>query len=228
VFLVTISLLAVGGERVAAGAEVRSVQTRVDAEPGVYEMDAVIVLDTTVHALRHVVSRMCDYRREMPFMAYCRVFKKSGHTSWSYVVISPPVFQARDYVIASTVLEDLREDGSGPYRTAWQRVTDQGPPPRDGVVRLKANEGSWSMVPVDGGKRTEVRYRVKTSPGGIIPAWAAAYVQKTTLPQYARTIERIAQRESVKAPLRPTPGDPWQDLPVEPLDPWLFPASRPK
>ena len=55
------------------------------------------------------------------------------------------------------------------YRVTWH-VTEEGPPPKDGVVRLEKSDGSWVFAPL-GDDRTHAVYEIHTEIGGFIPAW---------------------------------------------------------
>lgn len=191
----------------------------VSGETGVYRMDARVLVDVSPLAMRHVILHLCDHREHMPYLAYCRPFRNVGNQSWSYAVVDVPVIDPRDYVIVSTVLEDLAVDGSGTYRTRWDLDAQTPPRPRKGFLRLATNEGSWTLVPQDGGRKTLLEYHVKVAPGGIIPAWASAYVAKQTLPDYVATLERLARSTVAKGAVDiPVPGDPWATAPARPLD----------
>jgi hypothetical protein len=203
----------------AQAMEVLSAEAGSDKEPGVYWLDASVLLDARPAALRHVINRLCDYRDDLPHVAYCRVFKVKADKSWSYAVVDPPILHPRDYVIVSTIADELQTDGSGTFKSLWKLTPHEGPAPRQGFIRLSHNEGSWILLPRDDGKRTELRYHIRCSPGGIIPAWAAGYVAKKTLPDSMQTLERIAQREEKQNAVKmPVAGQPWAGTRARALD----------
>ena len=211
----------------ANAAEIISSTAGGTREPGVYFMDALVTLDVPPAALRTVIYKMCDYKKDMPHVAYCKVFKTQGKTAYSYMVIDVPVIEPRDYTVASTTDEDLNADGSGTFRSHWTLANDLGPQQRDGVTRLSVNQGSWTMRGIDGGRRTEMHYSVRVSPGGNIPSWAAGYVSKKTLPDYMRTLERLAQEEERRnAVMKPAPENTLSGMTVTPLEQPLPPIQR--
>ncbi|MEW5854864.1 MAG: hypothetical protein AB2A00_39170 [Myxococcota bacterium] len=214
--------------RDGVAAEVLSAKAGPADAPGVYSMHAVAVVDASPLAMRHVIARMCDYKDQLPYIAYCRIFKSEGRTAWSYGVVDAPVFDARDYVIASTIDEDLRPDGTGVYRSRWELSPDVGPRPREGALRLQVNQGRWELRGIDGGKRTEMRYFIRTAPGGVIPGWVAGYVARTTLPDYVRTLERLAQDEERKGKVMVPGANPWDGVNVAALDDPLPPLNQKK
>lgn len=188
-------------------------------EPGVYEMEARAIINARPAALRYIISNLCRWRDEMSHLAYCRVFKVKENKAWSYALIDAPVIDRRDYVIVSEVRQDLAPDGTGTYESHWVLDPREGPGPRDGIIRIGFNEGTWILKSLDGGKRTEVTYRIKCAPGGNIPSRAAGYVQRVTLPDYVNMLERLANAEDRKQAVPPVKQDePWLGVDVLPLD----------
>lgn len=209
----------------ARGAEIISVSAGLTREPNVYFMDAVVEMDASPTALRAVIYKMCDLKDSMQHVAYCRTFKVQGNTAWSYMVIDVPIFEPRDYTLASTVDEDFAPDGTGVFRSHWIADNSFGPAERDGVTRLSVNQGSWTMKPLDGGKRTWMHYTVRVNPGGNIPGWVAGYVSRKTLPDYMRTLEKLARDQEKERSTRPV-GSALAAVPARPLDMPLPPVSR--
>jgi len=177
------------------------------------------VINARPQALRYVISNLCRYREEMSHLAYCRVFKVKDNRAWSYALVDAPVIDPRDYVIVSEITQDLAPDGTGTYESRWKLDTTEGPAPRDGIIRLLSNEGVWILRALDGGKKTQVVYRIKCAPGGNIPSRAAGYVQRVTLPDYVNMLERLANMEDRRRGVPPLKADePWAGVDVLPLD----------
>ena len=61
----------------------------------------------------------------------------------------------------------------------FEAIADPRVPPVKGVVRMPSMRGQWNLVPVDGGKATEVEYQVYANPGGRLPDWLANLASKT-------------------------------------------------
>lgn len=203
----------------ASGAEVLTSRAGPASESGVYEMEARAIINARPAALRYIISNLCRYKDEMSHLAYCRVFKVQDNKAWSYALIDAPVIDRRDYVIVSEVKQDLQPDGSGMYISEWRLDPAEGPRPRDGIIRIGFNEGSWTLKAIDGGKRTEVVYRIKCAPGGNIPSRAAGYVQRVTLPDYVEMLERLANTEDRRNAVPPVKNEaPWFGVDVAPLD----------
>lgn len=201
----------------------------VPGESGAYQLDARVLLEARPMAVRHVLTQMCTFKDRMDNLAYCRIFKVEGTRAWSYNVVELPVLDPRDYLLMSTVEEELSPDGSGTYRTRWESAKPPGAPgPRKGFVRITRNEGAWTLTPVQDGQRTLVRYQIRRlTPGGIVPAWAASYVARRTLPDHMRLLETLALEEEARGRVEaPVPGAPFAGAPVAPLDNPLPPVPR--
>ena len=195
-------------------------------EKGLYALDAEVLLDTRPAALRHVLVNLCDHRKRMDHLSYCKVFKAEGVRSWSYAMVELPVLDPRDYVIASTVEKELHADGTGIYRSCWDLTPGEGPAPRKGILRLQVNHGCWTLAPAADGKRTLVHYEVTLAPGGVIPAWAAGYVARRTLPDYMRLMEKLSREADARGVPSHDPSQPWAGTNVAPLEK-VLPAPHP-
>jgi hypothetical protein len=59
-------------------------------------------------------------------------------------------------------------------------VTDEGPPPKEGVIRVEKSDGAWHFEPLAGG-RTRVTYESHTEIAGSIPAWLVNSLMNQTV-----------------------------------------------
>ena len=83
-----------------------------------------------------------------------------------YQHLNLPVVSDRDYVL------NVRWGGDGTARwVSFHAVRQQGPAPRDGIVRVTDHEGSWQLRPLRGGKATLVRFQMTLDVAGDIPRW---------------------------------------------------------
>ena len=64
---------------------------------------------------------------------------------------------------------------------------------RPRVIRLKVNTGSWTMEPIDGGKRTLATYQLLTDPGGSIPTFIANKANTKALPELFSRVRKRAE-----------------------------------
>jgi hypothetical protein len=64
---------------------------------------------------------------------------------------------------------------------SW-KATNEGPPPKDGVIRLNRSEGFWRFTPTPEGNTLAV-YVSHTEIAGSIPAWVVNSVMSDTMVQ---------------------------------------------
>ena len=115
------------------------------------------------------------------------VLRDDGDVIVVYSYIHMPVVADRDVI---TRAELSRDPATGIHRMRW-RVSDEGPPPRPGVVRLTDSSGAWEFSPVADG-RTQVVYENHTDIGGSIPAWIVEPMMDDTVVQnFVRLRERV-------------------------------------
>jgi hypothetical protein len=110
----------------------------------------------------------------------------------AYARLDFPVVDDRDYTITVVDEKKLAEDGTGEYVQRWN-VADGVLPERDGVVRLKYNEGTWEVTPKGEGK-THIVYKFTVDPGGSIPSWLAGFGQKDGVLNTLKAVQERAQK----------------------------------
>jgi hypothetical protein len=97
-----------------------------------------------------------------------RVSDKTERSLDVYQRLHIPPLSDRDFLMHVTWSSD------GDARVIEFRASnDKAPPPTDGVVRIPVHEGSWQLLPVDGGRHTHAVYRFKMELGGSLPMWMA-------------------------------------------------------
>jgi Polyketide cyclase / dehydrase and lipid transport len=70
---------------------------------------------------------------------------------------------------------------SGSYAREWTLIRGD----------YEVNDGSWKLVPVDGGAKTQVTYRIHVKPKLALPDSLIRSTQETRLPQ---VIQRLRDR----------------------------------
>jgi len=131
------------------------------------------------------------------------VLRDDGDTIVVYSYIHLPLVADRDVI---TRAELSRDPATGIHRMSW-RVSDEGPPPRPGVVRLTQSSGAWEFSPLPGG-RTQVVYENHTDIGGSIPAWIVQPIMDDTVVQnFVRLRERVERDRQVQSDAAPD-GEP--------------------
>lgn len=136
------------------------------------------------------------YPRFMPYVKESRYIGKPSPDGGgiTYSRVEPPIVSERDFVLKTTVVKRLSEDGTGVFMNRWEALPDQLPV-RANVVRLRTNEGSWDVRPKGNG-RSHVVYRFAVDPGGWVPAFAVNLGHKTGVMDTFKAVEHEAQRRS--------------------------------
>ena len=89
-----------------------------------------------------------------------------GEVLLVYTYIDLPMVSDRDVI---TRAQRSFDPQTGTYRVEW-RASDEGPPPKRGVVRLAESSGYWTFAP-HGSGRTRATYESHTEIAGSIPTW---------------------------------------------------------
>jgi hypothetical protein len=74
----------------------------------------------------------------------------------------------------------------------WQVAPGHGPPPREGVVRVALNQGTWQLYPVDGARATHARYMLRLDLAGSLPRFLARSGAGKEVPALFGAICRLA------------------------------------
>ncbi|MDR0966732.1 MAG: hypothetical protein LBM75_09600 [Myxococcales bacterium] len=147
----------------------------------------------TIDAPPHVVMRiLADYERyteTMPYTEKSQVLaRESDGAVIFYTVIDPPIVSRRDYALRITDESDWR-GGRGYLRTRWT-LSDKGPPPQDGHVRVPLNDGSWTLQPRHGGTKTYAIYDLFTDPGGSLTTFIINKANRSTIPDLFEVLRK--------------------------------------
>jgi hypothetical protein len=105
------------------------------------------------------------HTRWVAHLAESRVLDSGPDWLDVYQRLSLPIISDRDYTLHVT----WGRDGEA----LWLRfaATERGPAPRSGVVRVRVHEGSWRLLPRDGGRATHAIYRFHLDLAGSLPGW---------------------------------------------------------
>lgn len=167
--------------------------TREDARLGARDILAVTELDASPALAFEVLGDFDHYAEFMPYTKETRILERTSETRLKvYQRLSPPVVSDRDYVIDVT-LSPATDATKGVFESRWTSAPD-AIPTRDGCVRVRLNSGSWTMEPLDGGRRTRLTHRLQTHPGGSIPTWVADKSNTVAIPELLKAVAaRVAQ-----------------------------------
>lgn len=174
-----------------------TILAREKPDTGVHEMMARGTIDAPPIEIWKAIRDYDHYVQTMPYTEKAQVLQKSadGKVIWFYSVINAPLVSRRDYVIKITDETDY-QNGKGRMRVSWTAANDKGPPPQDGIVRVKINDGYWDLQPIANGTRTWATYYVYTDPGGSIPKWIANKANGTAVPNVFAAIRKIAVKKN--------------------------------
>lgn len=199
-FALTIAVLALSaqaepGWEIAAKEDGVTVMSREKPGSPVREMKAVGLIDGSPQEVWAVVRDYPNYTTLMPYTAEAKVLsvEEGGKITLFYSLLNLPLVDKRDYVIRLLDESDWK-DGKGFLKVTWKAEAG-GPAERDGVVRVKVNDGSWLLEPREDGKKTFVTYYIYTDPGGAIPKWIANKANGTAVPNVFLAIRKaVGQR----------------------------------
>lgn len=189
------------GEGWVKAAETDGITVFTRDKPGseVKEMKALGTIDAPPDAVWKVLRDYPKYKERMPYTEVASVVatEDGGKVTYFYSKISAPFVSKRDYTL-KIVDESDWKDGKGFLKSSWVIAADKGPPPTDGVVRLKINDGFWRLEPIDGGKRTQATYYLFTDPGGSVPKFLVNQANSGAVPDVFRAIRKYSTQPSGK------------------------------
>lgn len=116
-----------------------------------------------------VLASLIDYDHQVGVIARVsaiKILERGPNHVVVYQRLNLPVIDDRDYVIRVTW------GGSGDRLwVKYHVVTDRGPAPQDGVVRVTHHDGSWQIRPAGDGTSSFMRYQFSMDMAGLIPRW---------------------------------------------------------
>lgn len=190
-FVLAFSTWAVAAEPTAR----KTLEITSKPRPGspVVEVFATTRMAASPESVFAVVTDIGRYPKALPRVKGTQLLARESDTveHWHFMV-SVPVISDRDYAIR------LEEKVEGEKRTLSWVPSNRAPPPREGYVRITTTEGGWELTPLDGGKATQVRYRVFVDPAGNVPGFLANKANRDTLPDLFEAVEKEAQALEAK------------------------------
>ncbi len=169
-----------------------TVYSRAKPNSDITELKSVGIVPASPEAVFRVLFDFAHYRETMPYTEESTIIatEEGGKVVHFYSVVNAPVVSKRDYTIRVTD-ESQWKNGTGYFKTRWT-LSEKGPAPKEGVVRVKVNEGSWLLEPVENGTKTRATYYLYTDPGGSIPAWLANKANSSTIPDIFQALGKHA------------------------------------
>jgi hypothetical protein len=150
------------------------------SHPGcpVKELRAVGAIDAPNWVVKNVIDGVEDYPSFMPYTTKTQIIERKLNQIISYFRLDPPFVGARDVTVSLCSQSQRHEDGTTSYQLRWEPVNSLGPSPSPGVTRIMLDQGSWSLEPADGGKRTIATYTILTDGGGGLPAFIINFANR--------------------------------------------------
>jgi ribosome-associated toxin RatA of RatAB toxin-antitoxin module len=170
-----------------------SIYSRVHPGGTLKEYKAVGTVGALPRVVQAVLEDIENYSHFMPFMIQCRVLKRDDDSLVSYQRISPPFCTDRDYTIR--VWRETRPGagaGAGVFVCRWEQANALGPPEQGNVMRVKIDEGSWTVEAAPGNV-ARVTYFLYTDSGGSLPGWLAAKANEVAINKLFDAIRKQAK-----------------------------------
>jgi hypothetical protein len=115
-----------------------------------------------------VLAILVDYDRPEPLAEAARetkVLARADRTLLVYQRLGLPLVADRDYTMS------VSWGAEGAVRWArFATANEEGPPPREGIVRMPLHEADWRLVPGARGG-THATYTLRLDLGGSVPRW---------------------------------------------------------
>lgn len=171
--------------------------TKENKSAGVREIRAHTFVDAPPSAVFEAVSDFENYAKFMPYVKESEIIERAGDSLYVYSLLDLPLVSKRDYVIRVKPTRGNASNG-GVFKSEWEGASEKRPV-RDGVVRVTLNTGSWTLEPVDGGKRTRLTYSLLTHPGGAIPGWIANKSNTVAIPDLFKAVKKRSAENAKRA-----------------------------
>ncbi|MBW2522886.1 MAG: hypothetical protein JRI23_01860 [Deltaproteobacteria bacterium] len=111
-----------------------------------------------------------------------------------YQRLNLPIISDRDFVLK------VRHGKQGLKRwISYWAISNAGPGPRDGIVRVSHHRGGWELLPVAKGKETLLRLEVRIDLAGSVPKWMAKSSAGEELPDLYSSVCRLSVPKKEKS-----------------------------
>jgi hypothetical protein len=137
-----------------------------------------------------VQSALLDYERQpgkIGRVSEAKILSRDGRGIYVYERLNLPIISDRDFVLRVTSGGDAEKRW-----IAYWAVTDQGPKPRDGIVRVTRHNGVWELLPTQEGKATILRCEIQINLGGMVPLWMAKSKAGEEIPELYANVCRLS------------------------------------
>ncbi len=146
--------------------EEKAVKVFTRPHPHAIELGAEGLIAAPPDVVRAVLLDYANHPRWVERLAESRVLRRDARSLDVYQRLALPIIDDRDF----TLHVEWGDEGELKW-LKFSTANQQGPAPRDGIVRVWLNEGSWRFTAVDGGKSTFAVYRFTLDLAGSLPSW---------------------------------------------------------
>ena len=117
-----------------------------------------------------------DIPNQITYIPFCKTIQVLGEESLGterkrtlvYQINAIPVVSDRDMVLEALTWSETKMS-QRIWRSEFKAVTDKGPPPTKGMVRISQLQGNWRLAPAPDKKGTILTYMNHTELGGLVP-----------------------------------------------------------
>ena len=160
------------------------------------EYQAIGVIAAPNWVVENVLADTEAYPNFMPYVAECKVLAREAEGLTTYQRVSAPFISGRDYVLHIRI--ETRHSKSGTvYVRHWNVDSSRVVAEHPGTIRMKVNEGSWTLEPA--GESTRVTYSIFTNPGGSIPTGMLNYANQSVIPKIFAAVEKQSGDKKYRA-----------------------------
>ncbi len=176
--------------------------SRPKAGSGVRELKATGIFDATAEECWAVLRDYPNWSKTMPYTEEGTVLstEENGKVVIFHGVVKMPLVSRREYIIKLLDESDWRE-GHGYLLVTWT-ATNTDIKPKEGMVRVPINTGSWKLEPREGGKKTFATYYHHTIPGGSVPDLLANTANPGAMRAVVKAIRKTVEENRQKKMLK--------------------------
>jgi hypothetical protein len=167
-----------------------TVYARNKKDSPIQEYKSVGIIPAAPEAVFKVLTDFNHYKEIMPYTEESKIIstEQDGKVVYFYSLLNAPLVSRRDYVIRVVLDQSNWKDGKGFLKTSWTCAkTNLGL--KQGVVRVKVNQGSWILESWERNK-TRATYYLYTDPGGSLPSFVINRANSSAIPDIFRVLAK--------------------------------------
>lgn len=145
-------------------------------------------IDAPPEVVQKILTDYASHPKWVHGLKESRILDEHDHALDVYQRLDLPMLDDRDFVLHVTW-----GDKGGERYIRFTTANDKAPPLPRGVVRIPLHQGSWDLIPVDGGRRTHALYEFRMELGGHLPMWMARGRAGKDVPALFESIRKQVQ-----------------------------------